>query len=292
LIDQRCLSLRQLLVLLAVCHFGGALMVQGAKAEDKEPERLPLYEYGVIGLASRLPHYRGSDEYSNYYFPVPYFIYRGERLKADKEGVRGIFWHNEHWQTDISLSGNPPVDGDDKAREGMPELNAIGECGPAVRYSFYDLGEWDAFYLQASLRAAFAVGFADGGRLSYEGVNSELKIAFLDADFFAEQQIKFSLSASLLWGDEQFHDYFYDVSSPYATEQRAEYDARAGYGGWWASVAAIRDVTADFSVSFYGRWLNSSGANFVDSPLVKAENNYIVGLLLIYKIGESQTWQK
>lgn len=265
---------------------------EGSNTVEADSDNLPLYEYGVVGLASRLPHYRGSDEYSNYYFPVPYFVYRGENFKADEEGVRTIFWHTEHWQTDISLSGNPPVSNDNEARDGMPELHAIGECGPAIRYYFHDKGEWDVFYLQASARAAFAIGFDDGGLLAYEGYTGEFEIAYLNSELFAEQDIRLALGGGVLYGDEEFHDYFYEVSASYATETRAEYDAEPGYGGLWASIAAIKKVTPDFWVSLYGRWLNSSGATFADSPLLETENNYIAGLLVIYRIGKSEAKQK
>jgi len=275
-----------------VCFPMLSAATDGTEAKNNGVEKLPLYEYGVVGLVSRLPQYRGSGEYSNYYFPVPYFVYRGETLKADEEGMRTIFWHTEHWQTDISFSGNPPVSNDNKAREGMPELNAIGECGPAIRYYFYDRGEWDVFYLQASVRAAFAIGFEDGGQFAYAGYTGEFAVAYLNSKLLEEQKIRLALGSGLLYGDEEFHDYFYEVSAPYATETRAEYDAEPGYGGLWASVSATREVTPSFWISLYGRWLNSSGATFADSPLVETENNYIAGLLLIYKIGESEARQK
>jgi outer membrane protein len=49
----------------------------------------------VVGLAAQLPHYRASDEYTTYAFPLPYFVYRGEKIKANRDGIRGIFWRDD-----------------------------------------------------------------------------------------------------------------------------------------------------------------------------------------------------
>ena len=52
-------------------------------------EEKPLWEAGLGIGALAFPDYRGSDEVNTYPVPLPYFVYRGKFLKADREGVRG-----------------------------------------------------------------------------------------------------------------------------------------------------------------------------------------------------------
>ena len=62
-----------------------------------EKKTLPLWEVQVFIAGFHLPHYRGSKEYETYVVPVPYLEYRGEFLRIDKDGVKGIFFRSEHF---------------------------------------------------------------------------------------------------------------------------------------------------------------------------------------------------
>jgi outer membrane protein len=251
-------------------------------------EKLPLYEYGIVGLAARVPHYSGSDEYQTYAFPLPYFVYRGEIIKADKEGVRGIFWRYKQFETDISLAGNPPA-GDDTARKGMADLNAIFEVGPALNYYFFEYGERDSFFFQATLRAAFSVDFSSGLEIEHQGYVSDLSFIFRDSRIFREQKIRFHLSTGVRFADAAMHSYFYEVSQADVTPNRGFFQAEGGYGGLQVSGSITKELTPSFSVSCYGRWINIDGAVYEDSPLVNTHNNYIAGAMLVWKFGESES---
>jgi outer membrane scaffolding protein for murein synthesis (MipA/OmpV family) len=247
---------------------------------------LPLYEYGLGGFASYLPHYRGSDEYEFYAFPLPYFIYRGELLQADREGMRGIFLHFANFETDISVSGNPPAP-DDEAREGMDDLEAIGEIGPAVRYYFYKDSEEDSFYTQLSFRAAVSCGWNGGPDLAYQGNTTELTLVYQDATSLSAYDIWFHLDTGVRFGDNGLNSYFYEVGPEDATAERPEYSATAGYAGYQLSGSIFKTLTDTLSVGFYGRWTNVEGAVFDDSPLVNATNNFTMVAMLFWQVGAS-----
>ena len=51
---------------------------------------LPLWELGGGATALHIPDYRGSEEIRNYVFPIPWVVYRGEILRADRDGVRAV----------------------------------------------------------------------------------------------------------------------------------------------------------------------------------------------------------
>ena len=259
-----------------------------SSAVTPEREKFPLYEYGVVGLVATLPHYRGSDEYSSYAFPLPYFIYRGKRIKANRDGVRGVFWRNKHFETDLSLSGNPPVTDDNDARVGMGELDGLIEIGPALRYYFYEYGERESFFLQWNIRAGFSFGVDDGLDVSYQGLISDCSIVYRNASFFRDEKIRFHLKTGPQFGDNEFHSYFYEVAPQYVNETRSEYRGEAGYAGWQISGSILKELTPKFWLSLYGRYMNSAGAAFEESPLVETSNNYVVGTLLLWKFGESE----
>jgi MipA family protein len=258
------------------------------KESEPNTEDLPLWEYGIAGLAARLPQYRGSDEYSNYIFAVPYVIYRGELVKADRDGIRGIFWRNEKFETDISFSGNPPVSGANNAREGMPALDSIVEIGPALRYYFYEFNERNSFYLQGNVRMAFSIGFDNGISTGREGYISDLALVYRNSRLFATSNIRFDISTGIQFSDSDLNSYFYEVSPEFATSERPAYQAKAGYSGAQISGSIVKQLTSTVSLILYGRLININGAVFEDSPLVKTQENYVLSCMLTYKIGESE----
>jgi outer membrane scaffolding protein for murein synthesis (MipA/OmpV family) len=276
-------------LVVAITCLCGAVESRGESVAG--PEKLPLYEYGLVGVAARIPHYIGSDESTFYAFPLPYIIYRGEFLQANRDGVRTIFWHTKKFELDISLSGNPPAS-DDKAREGMADLDGIGEIGPALNYYFYDFGERDAFLLQANVRAAFAIGFDDGVDIVHEGYVSDLSLIYKNSHLFSNQRIRFHASTGIRFGDAVMHEYFYGVSPKDATPDRQRYEASGGYGGFQVSGSIVKELSPDYSISGYARWNNIDGAVFEDSPLVRTHNNLMVGALFIWKIGVSEELEK
>ena len=60
----------------------------GLLAEKSEAGQLPLWEAAVGLVGFSFPDYRGSDETRFYALPFPYFIYRGDVFKMDRDRVR------------------------------------------------------------------------------------------------------------------------------------------------------------------------------------------------------------
>ena len=90
-----------------------------------------LLGIGVTGLY--FPDYPGSDQSSPYVLPFPYFVYRGEILKADRHGLRGVFFDTDRIELNLSLGASLPVKSDDnRARQGMPDLQPTVELGPSI----------------------------------------------------------------------------------------------------------------------------------------------------------------
>lgn len=261
-----------------------------ATSAEVNPLARPLWEIGIGAAGARLPHYPGSDEYDNYVIPVAYVIYRGEILRADREGVRGIFYKGHGFETSLSFWGNPPISDDNEARQGMPELDAVGEVGPALRYYFYGYDHPDHLYLQAALRTAWSFDFQGGLDIdtSYEGLFGSLGMRFQNRTWLARQNIILRFNAALQFADNSYNDYFYGVDPAFATATRPAYEADGGYAGLSFSTSLYKRLTDRLGVGCYVRWNNISGAAFEDSPLVRTENNYSIGSVLIWRLFESK----
>jgi outer membrane scaffolding protein for murein synthesis (MipA/OmpV family) len=251
-------------------------------AATKNIKTVPLWEVQCFFAGFHLPHYRGSDESETYVAPVPYFEYRGEFLKIDQDGVKGIFFRSEHFETDLSAYGNPPVGDGNDARKGMEKLDPLVELGPSLKW--HPLGRFPGmrFYAKATVRGVLSVDFPNSLKTHDQGIHGVLSLvhvdhALLDRD---EWQSKITLGAD--WTDRDYNAYFYDVPERQALPDRPAYHAGGGYGGFFLSGHLIRILTDRVSISGYARWENCTGAAFEASPLVETQNNFSLGAMVIW----------
>lgn len=276
---------------LVLCLFMLVITGNALGDTDTKDDPLPLWEVGVAAVGARLPHYIGSDEYNNYFYPVPYFIYRGDILRSDRDGVRGIFYKGEKFETSLSFWGNPPVSDDNGAREGMPELDAIAEAGPALKYFFYRHKQLDHLYLQTAVLAAWSVGFPGGLDIdmAHEGWHGRLGLYYQNKSLLEAHKLSFYLNTGVHYADSEYNDYFYSVDDRYVTADRAAYDAEGGYAGFSVSGSLYQWLTDRIGYGLYARWNNIDGAVFEDSSLVREENNYAIGCTLTWKMAVSKS---
>ena len=247
----------------------------------------PLWEVGLYNIAARLPLYRGSGSDRWYVFPLPYLIYRGDVIQANREGVKGIFYKKGHIETDISVYGNPPVDSDDKSRDEMPELDAIVEMGPSVKWHFIEQGLPDMFYLEAAVRGTGSVGFDRGMDMAYQGLHGVLRLCYYNEELFLNRGFSFGFTAGVDWADDRFNGYFYDVPDRYRQPGREPFRSGGGYAGGSVMVSGQKRLTNSLWLGLFSRWENITGAVFEESPLVGKENNLSMGCTLIWEIAVS-----
>jgi outer membrane scaffolding protein for murein synthesis (MipA/OmpV family) len=266
--------------------------VAGGEPSDTAPvpadKRAPLWEAGIFGGVLRYPDYRGSDEYTLYALPLPYIVYRGRRVQADRDGVRGIFWRHPDLEFDLSFFGNPPVRGDNQAREGMDDLDPIVELGPALRW--FPLGRLpaDSLYLQLAGRRVASLAWEEGPRFSAEGYRGELHLIWFRPDLLGDGRLGGGLNIGCDVSDSDLNGYFYDVGAGDVRPGRGAYHAGGGYSGVWVGGSLIHELTDTLSLAAYARWENISGAAFDTSPLVETENNLIVGGAIIWTLFKSE----
>jgi MipA family protein len=252
-----------------------------ARAEQK-----PLWEagLGIGGIA--FPDYRGSDEMKVYPIPVPYFIYRGDFLKADREGVRGELFDREYAELSISLNATIPVSSDDnEARRGMPDLAPTIEVGPSL-----DLHLWKS----ADERAKLDLILPLRAPITIESSPQSIGWSFSPRLNFDMENVRQSgwdvgIGVGPLYADRKYHDYFYSVEPRYATTTRTEFSADGGYSGMHV-LAALSKRFPKYWVGAYVRYDSLRGAAFEDSPLVRSRDYVAGGIGIAWMIGQSRRW--
>jgi MipA family protein len=261
-----------------VCFFTSVFFMGSAKADEK-----PLWELGAGVSALRLPVYRGSDEFRNLALPLPYFVYRGERLKLDREGGRGLLFKTDSLELDVSLSGSIPVSStSNAARAGMPGLKATLEVGPLLIASL-----WRSDDKSSALTA----------RIPFRGV---MRSDFNGAGFVFQPQLAYDMRNFVGTGwvagvrggpvfqSGSYADYFYGVSQTYSTASRPSYQGKSGYGGFNVLVGGSKRYGNTW-VGAFAKYDNLSGASFEDSPLVRKKQFVTLGLAVSWIFTQSST---
>ncbi|MBI5245097.1 MAG: MipA/OmpV family protein [Elusimicrobia bacterium] len=256
-------------------------------AEAPVPAIKPLWEVGILGGAAHLPHYRGSDEYSWYFLPLPFVVYRGRILQVDREAIRGIFYKGDRLETEISFFGNPPADSDDQAREGMPGLQAIGEAGPALKFYLHRRRLDPSVFLKTTVRGAVAADFQKWSS-HYVGIRGGLSLSLEDFRPVPDGIWSGGMSAGVDINDSAYDRYFYDVQPDQIRPGRGAFQSHGGYAGFSLSGYALARLLPALSWGVYVRWDNIDGAVYRASPLVRSRNNHVFGTALIWTINKSK----
>jgi outer membrane scaffolding protein for murein synthesis (MipA/OmpV family) len=244
----------------------------------------PLWEAGIGVAGVHFPHYRGSEQTRNYVLPAPYLVYRGDFLKADRYGLRGVFLHNDWMDLNLSVGASLPVDSkDNRARAGMPDLKPSIELGPSLLLTL-----WRSEDRRVKLDARFPLR----GAMSIES-----SPRFIGTQFFPHFAVDIHDPAGLhgwnlgmlagpVYTDARYNRYFYAVAPAYATATRPAYTPGTGYAGMQFLVAVSKRYPK-FWVGGFARYDTLRGAAFESSPLVTSKRYAAAGLGVSWIIGES-----
>ncbi|CAH0290209.1 MipA/OmpV family protein [Roseomonas sp. CECT 9278] len=252
------------------------LAILALVALPAQAQQLPVFEAGIAGGGGFLPAYPASDQNRWRGLAVPYIIYRGNVFRADDGGLRARTSLADGIELSVSASGGVNASSDDvTARQGMPDLEWLGELGPNLRFTLWR-GEDEAapqrIVLDTPIRAVFST---DWSSVSFRGFTFAPDIAYEHMHFLSPFA-RLRISAGVVFGTDRYADYFYDVAPQFARPDRPAYNAQAGYIGSRLSVSYRLPLSERFSVVAGGRVENFSGATNADSPLFRNEWNFSV----------------
>lgn len=261
----------------------GASWLVLALAATADAETQPLWEAGAGLTVLHFPAYRGADEGRNYVLPIPYLIYRGEFLKADRQGVRGELFDSERVQLDLSAGASPPVDSsENRARQGMPSLKPAVELGPALEVTLWRAGLHGA---NVKLRLPVRAGITLQSSPKFLGWNFSPRLN-LDVPSVGGSGWDLGVLGGPLYAERRGNAYFYSVQPQFATAERPIYDAPGGYAG----VQFLASLSRRFDKHWVGgfvRWDSLRGAVFEDSPLVRSKRYVAAGVAVSWVFGVS-----
>jgi len=256
------------------CAVGAALALPACAAE-------PLWELGLGVAGLHVPHYRGSEQSHGWLVPVPFAVYRGPILRADRDGARAVLFDTERIDLDLSLAASAPTRScDNRARSGMSDLAPTIEFGPNLNVTLAQGSTWKV-QARWPLRAVFTLR-SDPQRLGY----STSPVLNIDTQL---QGWNLGLQGGPLAGTERLHAYYYSVDPAYATASRPAYSAPGGAAGWRLTLGASRRL-GDFWLGGFVRADRVAGARFEDSPLVTRRQHLSAGLAVSWVFARSSQY--
>ena len=245
---------------------------------------LPLWEAGAGVAVLDFPDYRGSDERHTLALPIPYLVYRGEFLKADRESIRGQFYMDDRLDLHLSVNGTIPADSsENSARRGMPDLDPTLEIGPNLTVMLLR-SDTTHLNLRLPLRAVIATDLSHARDQGWV-FQPQINVDFYDR--FPGPGWNLGFAVGPLFGNKRYHNYFYGVAPQFATPERPAYEAGSGYAGrQW--IAALSKRYPSYWVGGFVRADTLSGAVFEASPLVRQKESFAVGVAIAWILGKSQ----
>lgn len=229
------------------------------------------YGVGISFLSS--PLYIGSSVQNSYVSPIPYIDYQGEYFKINRDKIYNEFYDTDSFKIELSMRAMlPSIDGDKGARVDMPDLDFAIDIGPNFIYHIYNYDQ-TTFSLEVPIRAMFS----SDSDLRYQGYLSNINLHY--KTFFSGY--KFEYTTGLVWGDKNYHNYYYEIDKQYATTQREEYHANSGYGGWQNSLSFTK-TQDNFWYGMFIKHYSLNGVVYEDSPLVEQNNALFYGTAISY----------
>lgn len=232
------------------------------------------WDLGIGLTAYSIPDYYGSKHSTRIFSPFPYIVYQGEYLSLKNGRVSGTLFSSTRWNLSLSADGSPPIKSDkNNARANMPDLDFVGEIGPAIEYYFLDHEtKYRKLFLEIPLRngittdlkRAQSIGWISNPRVKYH---------------FRLNQWKLRIGLGPSFATKRFYNHYYGVDEAFQTPSRDTYASSGGYGGMRYSFGFSR-VFGEFSFGGYLRWIDLSGAAFRQSPLLEDNNSLLAGVSL------------
>ena len=247
-------------------------------------EELPRLELGIGVVGISLPDYRGSSEQQNHLLPLPFIVYRGEHLRADRDGIRGLLFEHPRLSLNVNVSGSVPVDSDDNPqREGMADLDPTFELGPSLNLHLSDRSARGPRIL-LPLRAVISVSSSGVEHVGWRlHPIYELPFQHRPAGFSVKMQI------GPQFADHDYHDYLYSVTGSDVRPGRPAFSAGGGYSGLSLQLSATRRFSNGWWLGSFVRYDNLRGVAFKDSPLVVEDHALLIGIGLAWVFYRSES---
>lgn len=265
------------IVINAYANQGGALSVDTSAGK-------PVWEVGVFSAAFRGPIYPAATDYQNKFLPLPFVIYRGEKIRiGDESVIKAIAVEKERFKLDVSLGAAFNADSEDsKIRDGMPDLDFMFEIGPQASFLLHDNKVSDT-WLNLQLRSVFSTDFNE---VHHRGYVFQPEVSYKSENLLFDNS-RFYLGVSPTFASAKTHQYFYDIDHQYVNSEREYFQSSGGYLGTKVSIANRFQLNKNLMM-FVGAQLGLwHGAKNDDSDLYQEKFTYAIALGVKWTIFQS-----
>lgn len=243
------------------------------------------FEFGIGVGVVRFPDYPGAMETRTLTLPFPYIVYHDPHLSVNNNRVRGIVIARSRFSLDVDFSGQTEVrSSSTQERRGMPDLNWLGEAGPALRYAAW-LDETGTTELDVVLPVRAAVG-AQGLTLHHRGWVFAPRLELGHALYDSPERLDWDTSLIALFDDRGYAQYYYGVPPQFATASRPAFEAPSGYAGYRAEFGFSLH-RGDLVYGAFLNYTNLKGAGFIASPLVGRSDGFSFGFAVSWVLQRS-----
>jgi len=241
---------------------------------------MPLWEVGALAVGVTQQAYPGSDQQVQRGLALPFVVYRGRFLRADRETAGLRAFKTPRYEVDIGVAGAFGSNSDEiAARRGMPDLGTLVEFGPRLKVNLGEGIGGGRWRIELPLRGVFDL--SDRGR--HRGIAFEPELSF---QWRAKAGWGYAASVSAIVADQRLAHTFYGIDTRYALADRPSYEAKSGLVAWRLSTSFSRNIAPDWRLFAFARLDSVSGAANEASALVRRTNGASVGL------GVTYTWMR
>jgi MipA family protein len=246
----------------------------------------PLWELGVIGFGVSQQAFPGARQQTQRALLLPYVIYRGQFLRADRDTLGLRAFKTEQFELDVGFAGSFGSSSDDlTVRNGMPDLGTLVEFGPRIKWHLGASPQLGRLRAEASLRGVFDLD--DGFR--HRGISFEPRLVH---ERRTASGWNHSSSIGLVAGNRQLGDTLYGVAPVYATSERPAYAGQSGLVAWRLGTSVSKQLAPDWTLYGFARFDSVAGAANRASALVEKRHGASVGMGLSYTWARSGTLVK
>jgi opacity protein-like surface antigen len=235
--------------------------------------RRPLLELGGFGGAGVVPDYPASDRSEFRALALPWLIYRGQIVQSDERGLRSRLYRATDLELTLNVNGALASSSSGGAREGMPDLEYLGEVGPSLRWTpWRDQARRTRVTVELPVRAAFGT---DLSRIRHRGFVFAPELA-VERNGVLTESGRARIGLGPVFASGGLMDYWYRVKPNEVRPNRRAYNADGGYLGLRLQFSYRTPLTERLFLTAGGRVENFSGATNEASPLFRSEWNATV----------------
>ncbi len=256
------------------------ILVAPCLAFAQNAAALPLWEIGALGFGVTQPAYPGASEHVNRALALPFLIYRGNYLRAERgsAAIRAI--KSADIEIDVGFAGAFGSHSKDvQARHGMPDLGTMLEFGPRLKWNLGAGPGNGRFQAKFALRGVFDLSDS----MAHKGMTFQPEISY---ERRAAGIWHYKTSVAAVWGDQRMAETFYGVAPLFATPTRSAYNANGGLIAWRLAASFSHQLSPKLQLLGFTHIDSVTRAANASSPLVQSKIGTSAGL------GLSYTWQR